>query len=215
MDELSNKLRDDHHNFDLNQLDLAHDENPFDLFNAWLAHAVDSNCIEANACVISTVNEFQQPSMRIVYLKELVDNQFIFYTNYLSEKGKNIAQNPAIAMHFFWPSLQQQVRIEGIVEKVSATMSDAYFKSRPRASQIGAWASEQSNPLESREALEERVRYFEAKFHHEVPRPDHWGGYALTPNRFEFWQGRSSRLHDRFAFESQTNSTWSICRLNP
>jgi pyridoxamine 5'-phosphate oxidase len=155
-----------------------------------------------------------QPSSRVVYLKELVDCQFIFYTNYSSQKGRELAQNPKASMLFFWPGLQRQVRIEGEVQKVHTEISNAYFASRPRESQLGAWASLQSEILEKRLILEQRFAELEKEFDAEVPRPNHWGGYALMPRLVEFWQGRPSRLHDRIVYEKQ-NSSWGIYRKNP
>ncbi|MCO5259443.1 MAG: pyridoxamine 5'-phosphate oxidase [Crocinitomicaceae bacterium] len=214
MSDLTQALRDDHHSFDIAKLDEIKDGNPFTLFEKWMQHAIDSNCLEANACIIATVDANNQPSSRIVYLKELIDDQFVFYTNYHSHKGKDIAFNNKISMQFFWPLLQQQIRIEGSVEKIDEKISDDYFQSRPWESKIGAWASHQSEKLSSREELEQRIDELSKKYPTDVPRPPHWGGYALTPNKIEFWQGRASRLHDRFVFE-KNGTNWSIFRLNP
>lgn len=214
MEDFLEELRNDHRDFDLGKLEDALGNNPFDVFNQWMKNAVDNNCPEANACVISTVNSENQPSGRIVYLKELLDEQFIFYTNYHSHKGKDIVANNKVSMLFFWPALQQQIRIEGTCERVPESMSDAYFQSRPRGSKIGAWASQQSDTLNSRADLEQRFHEFAEKFPNEVPRPPHWGGYAVTPKHIEFWQGRPSRLHDRFVFK-KTENNWAIERLNP
>jgi pyridoxamine 5'-phosphate oxidase len=144
----------------------------------------------------------------------LLNKKFVFYTNYRSQKGKELASNPKAGMLFFWPGLQRQVRIEGMVEKVSETVSDDYFKSRPRGSQIGAWASSQSEFLNDRVDLEKKVEQYAKKFPGEVPRPPHWGGYELTPVLIEFWQGRPSRLHDRIIFEWYGNE-WKVYRKNP
>jgi pyridoxamine 5'-phosphate oxidase len=143
-----------------------------------------------------------------------VDNQFVFYTNYASQKGRELEQNPKASMLFFWPGLQRQIRIDGMVNKVSTELSDAYFASRPRDSQLGAWASKQSDILEERIHLETRFIELEDQFSVLVPRPDHWGGYALTPQLIEFWQGRPSRLHDRIVYEKR-DSSWEIYRKNP
>lgn len=214
MEDFLEELRNDHSDFDLGKLEDVFGDNPFDVFNQWMKNAVDNKCPEANACVVSTADSEGQPSGRIVYLKELLDGQFIFYTNYHSQKGKDISHNNKISMLFFWPALQQQIRIEGIAEKVGEAASDAYFQSRPRGSKIGAWASRQSEPLESRADLEKRFHELAEKYPNEVPRPPHWGGYALIPERVEFWQGRPSRLHDRFVFKKSGN-VWAAERLNP
>lgn len=214
MEDFLEELRNDHSDFDLGTPEDVFGNNPFDVFNKWMKNALDNKCLEANACVVSTVDSEGQPSGRIVYLKELLDGHFIFYTNYHSHKGKDIERNNKISMLFFWPLLQQQIRIEGICQKVDAAVSDAYFQSRPRGSKIGAWASRQSEQLESRAELEKRFHEFAEKFPDEVPRPPHWGGYALIPERVEFWQGRPSRLHDRFVFKRDGNN-WIIERLNP
>lgn len=214
MEDFLEELRNDHRDFDPGKLEDVFGSNPFDAFNKWMKNAVDNQCQEANACVVSTVDSEGQPSGRIVYLKELVDGQFIFYTNYHSHKGKDIGQNNKVSMLFFWPLLQQQIRIEGVCQKVDPSISDDYFQSRPRGSKIGAWASRQSEQLKSRAELEQRFHEFAEKFPNEVPRPPHWGGYAVTPERIEFWQGRPSRLHDRILFKRK-ESGWAIERLNP
>jgi pyridoxamine 5'-phosphate oxidase len=186
---------------------------PFDLFTTWYSDAFISQP-EPNAFVLSTAGLNNFPSSRILYLKELLNKKFVFYTNYRSQKGKELASNPKAGMLFFWPGLQRQVRIEGMVEKVSETVSDDYFKSRPRGSQIGAWASSQSEFLNDRVDLEKKVEQYAKKFPGEVPRPPHWGGYELTPVLIEFWQGRPSRLHDRIIFEWYGNE-WKVYRKNP
>ena len=149
-----------------------------------------------------------------MYLKELTDESFVFYTNYNSHKGQDLEKNTNASMLFFWPGNERQIRIEGTVEKVSDTISDAYFSTRPRGSQVGAWASHQSDVLIERSVLEERVGEIAAKFPDFVPRPPHWGGYLLKPRLIEFWQGRPSRLHDRIIFEKENNE-WKIYRKNP
>jgi pyridoxamine 5'-phosphate oxidase len=144
----------------------------------------------------------------------LIDNQFVFYSNYQSHKGKDLARNPKASLLFFWPGLQRQIRIEGVCEKVQESVSDAYFQSRPRASQIGAWASHQSDELDERTDLEMRFEMYADKFTGNIPRPPHWGGYALVPTLIEFWQGRPSRLHDRIVYEL-IDKHWKIYRKNP
>ncbi|MBC9812469.1 pyridoxamine 5'-phosphate oxidase [Crocinitomicaceae bacterium CZZ-1] len=214
MEDFLEDLRNDHRDFDLARLEDVVGTNPFDLFNQWMKNAVDKGVAEANACVVSTVDTTGQPSGRIVYLKELINGEFIFYTNYHSHKGKDLAGNNKISMLFFWPALQQQIRIDGLCYKVPEQVSDAYFRSRPRGSKIGAWASNQSEQLISRTELEQRVHEYAEKFPGEVPRPPHWGGYAVRAELVEFWQGRPSRLHDRFVFKKE-GENWNVGRLNP
>ena len=214
MEDFLEDLKNDHKDFDLAKIEEILGNDPFVVFEQWMKNAIEQKQTEANACVISTVNEKGQPSARVVYLKELVNDQFVFYTNYSSQKGQEIAKNNQISMLFFWPALQQQIRIEGNCVKVDEAMSDAYFQSRPRASKVGAWASHQSEVLDSRETLENRVHEYADLYSDDVPRPQHWGGYALIANRVEFWQGRPSRLHDRFLF-IKTDENWTVNRLNP
>lgn len=214
MEDFLEDLKNDHKDFDFAKIDEVLGDNPFVVFRQWMKNAVDQNQTEANACVISTVDDNGQPSSRVVYLKELLEEHFIFYTNYLSQKGKEMEKNNKISMLFFWPALQQQVRIDGVINRVDGAISDAYFESRPRASKIGAWASNQSDDLDSRDELEKRVFEFAQKFPSDVPRPPHWGGYALNAHKIEFWQGRPSRLHDRFVFVKENNN-WKVKRLNP
>jgi len=206
-------LRNDHSNFDKGKLEGKFPDEPLDLFEHWYKEAFDAQK-EANAMNISTVDAMHKPSSRVVYLKEFSNEGFVFYTNYHSHKGKDLAQNPNIAALFFWPSLQREVRIEGKVVKVSAEQSDEYFNSRPRESQLGAWASHQSEKLESREEIEKRLKELGEKFPTKVPRPEHWGGYLIQAEKIEFWQGRPSRLHDRIVYE-KTENGWKIYRLNP
>lgn len=215
MSEWLKKLRDSHSDFDRGGLIDTIGTNPFKGFSQWFDEAILNNEIEVNACSVSTVDsKTMKPSSRIVYLKELKEEQFIFFTNYASQKGQQLEKNPFISMLFFWPSLQRQVRIEGKVSKVSEDESDLYFASRPRESQLGAWASNQSETLKQRDELITRLEEYDLKFPNEVPRPPHWGGYALNPNCFEFWQGRPSRLHDRLIFEKD-GGLWGNYRKNP
>jgi len=164
---------------------------------------------------VSTVDANGYPSCRVVLLKELTKEGFVFFTNYDSRKGQELAQNPHIALTFHWNILQRQVRIQGVVEKISAAESNAYFQSRGRGSRIGAWASEQSTVITSRKILEQQVKQFTAKFaDKEVPLPEFWGGYVVKPTSIEFWQGKADRLHDRFSYVKDGND-WRVDRLAP
>lgn len=189
--------------------------NPIEQFRSWMAEAIDSEVPEVNAMCLSTLGLDGYPNGRIVLLKE-VDQGFVFFTNYASEKGREIASSPRASLTFFWPQLERQVRISGDLSKVSGAESDAYFHSRPKGSQIGAWASPQSTIIANREELTSRQQAFEEKFATEpLTRPTHWGGYRLTPIRMEFWQGRPSRLHDRISYQMNPDHSWKIDRLAP
>jgi pyridoxamine 5'-phosphate oxidase len=184
-----------------------------DQFIKWLEEASKNEFIvEANAMVLSTFGE--SPTSRTVLLKDISNDGLTFFTNYNSRKAKAIDKNEKVSLLFPWYAMERQVSIVGSAKKVSEEESAAYFATRPRDSQIGAWASSQSQPLSSREELENKFKEFEAKFPNEVPKPPHWGGFLVTPISFEFWQGRYSRLHDRFIY-SKNNSNWEINRLNP
>lgn len=215
MEEFLKQLRDDHHNFDKGILSDHVGNNPFNLFHDWYKIAFESKQPEAHAMAISTVNTEGKPSSRIVYLKELNEEGLVFFTNYSSHKGNDLSSNPFASSLFFWHTLEQQIRIEGTVKKADDVVSDAYFASRPRGSQLGAWASHQSEHLDSRETLEKRLHELANQFPETVPRPPHWGGYVLVPSYFEFWQGRPSRLHDRIIFEKTDLGSWNVYRLNP
>jgi pyridoxamine 5'-phosphate oxidase len=214
MEDFLEQMRNDHKDFDHGSLEGNFGSQPFELFSTWFSEAIETKQVEPNAFVLSTVSQALQTSSRILYLKEVLNDQFVFYTNYNSHKGTDLMHNNTASMLFFWPNLQRQVRIEGSCSKVPSAVSDAYFATRPRASQIGAWASNQSEKLEDRSELEQRVEAFALQFPTEVPRPPHWGGYALLPTKVEFWQGRPSRLHDRIVFE-QNADQWEIYRMNP
>jgi pyridoxamine 5'-phosphate oxidase len=165
---------------------------------------------------LATVNRKGQPDARIVLLRGVDKNGFSFFTNYKSAKGREINENKKVCLNFFWPDLSRQVRIAGTIEKLSAKISDDYFQSRPRESQLGAWASNQSEVIENRQALEAKFDEFEQKFNgKKIPRPAHWGGYIVRPVTIEFWQGRASRLHDRILYEKNKSGTWKISRLAP
>lgn len=189
--------------------------NPIEQFDKWFKEANNSKCDEPNAFVLSTVKN-NQPRSRVVLLKGLQNDQFIFYTNYKSAKGDEISLNDKVAMNFLWLPLQRQVRIEGVVSQVSSDLSDSYFMKRPRGSQLGAIASPQSKKVKDRKELEELFSQIEKKFEtvEQPPRPAGWGGYGITPTYIEFWQGRNNRLHDRICFE-RTSNGWEIYRLAP
>ena len=214
MDDFLEAIRNDHHNFDKGKLSDHFGDNPLELFKKWYKEAFDSAQAEPHAMSLSTVSEDGKPTSRIVYLKELAEDGFVFYTNYKSEKGKHLESNPNACILFFWNVLEREVRIEGKATKVSAELSDEYFASRPRGSQLGAWASYQSDVLEDRAELELRLIELAKKYPNEVPRPPHWGGYVIEAQKLEFWQGRPSRLHDRIVFEKEKDS-WNIYRKNP
>ena len=192
--------------------DVASD--PIEQFNKWWDESIKSEIIEANAMTLATANAAGIPSARTVLLKAFSTEGFIFFTNYESQKGEDLAANPNAALLFFWKEMERQVRIEGKVEKISEEESDAYFNSRPLGSRIGAWASPQSKVINDRTVIEDNVQKFTEEFGEKIPRPPHWGGYLLVPVKMEFWQGRSSRLHDRILFTLEDNS-WKISRLAP
>ncbi|MEY3687876.1 MAG: pyridoxamine 5-phosphate oxidase [Bacteroidota bacterium] len=206
-------IRKDYQLKSLSEEDVA--ANPFDQFAQWWDQAVKSEIDEVNAMTLATVDQHNRPSARIVLLKDFNASGFVFYTNYESDKGKQIEQNPHACLVFFWKELERQVRIEGICEQVSSAESDAYFQSRPIGSRIGASVSPQSRVIADRSILSDRVAAMERQFPTgEIPRPAHWGGYRLIPASIEFWQGRSSRLHDRIKYLRE-DGAWSIVRLAP
>ena len=205
-------IREDYSKQSLSQEDCAAE--PLTQFEQWLQEAIKAQVNEPTAVNVATVNEDGRPSSRIVLLKEVNAQGFVFFTNYHSRKGRAISHQPFVAMTFFWPELERQVRIEGRAQKLPEAESDAYFASRPYTSRIGAWASQQSEVIESHKTLLARAAMIAAKHPLNVPRPPHWGGYLVIPDRVEFWQGRPSRLHDRICYQLQDN-LWIKERLSP
>lgn len=190
---------------------------PVELFQSWFAAARKSGLFLPEAMTLATATPDGRPSARMVLLKQADSDGFVFFTNYTSRKAGELDANPWASLLFHWPILQRQVRVEGRVERVSREESAAYYHSRPRGSQIGAWASDQSSRVDDRATLERRVKEFEAKFGEgEIPLPDHWGGFRVIPHRIEFWQGRPFRLHDRVIFErTEDSDAWTTHRLYP
>jgi len=194
---------------------LQETDDPIAFFKAWLKEAEDSGIILPESMSVSSCTAEGRPSSRMVLLKEVDQQGFVFFTNYNSRKSLELQENPFAALLFHWNMLQRQVRVEGRIERISEQESADYFHSRGRGSQIGAWASHQSDELESREVLAARVKMFEEKFKgKEIPLPEFWGGYRVVPDRIEFWQGKADRLHDRFIYQPNGKS-WDITRLNP
>lgn len=216
MNEVSDQVRNLRTDYTKGALvEAAVKANPIEQFQRWMDEAIAAEAMEANAMSLATANAAGQPSVRIVLLRGLDDRGFVFFTNYESHKGRDLEENPHASLGFFWPELERQVRIMGKVAKVSTEESDAYFNSRPRGSKIGAWASPQSDVIESRDLLDYRAKDYDAKYKNEtVERPPHWGGYRLDPHTIEFWQGRESRLHDRIQYV-QNDGVWQIQRLAP
>ncbi|WP_028298111.1 pyridoxamine 5'-phosphate oxidase [Olivibacter sitiensis] len=189
--------------------------NPLEQFDIWFKEALLAKVPEVNAMTLATADSKGIPNARIVLLKHASEEGFSFYTNYVSEKGEEMAKNPFVALVFFWSQLERQVRVLGQVEKLSVQESTAYFHSRPIGSQLGAWASPQSKEIPNREYLQKRIKELETEYEgNEVPKPPHWGGYLVRPFRVEFWQGRPNRLHDRIRYELVDNN-WEIVRLAP
>jgi len=229
-------LRRDYRMSGLDRADL--DPNPIPQFEKWFADIAQTHSpgrlrlvgialyklwqallgrapADVNAMTLATVSAEGIPSARTVLLKGVDARGFIFFTNYESRKGRELAANPNAALTFFWPELERQVCVAGVVTKLPVAESEAYFKSRPRGSQLGAWASNQSSPVADRAALEKLWQDAESRFPKEIPLPPYWGGFALAPHRIEFWQGRPSRLHDRFSYTRKADGSWQLERLSP
>lgn len=207
-------IREDYSKSQLDENQVLLD--PMAQFEQWFAAAISSEVLEPNAMQLSTLKADGYPSSRIVLLKDITPEGFRFFTNYNSDKGVAISHHPQVSLLFFWPELQRQVRIEGLAEYTTEADSDEYFNSRPKGSRIGAIASAQSQPIANRSSLEEQVKMLTDKYAEtdEVPRPQHWGGYLVKPTRLEFWQGRSSRLHDRIVYQL-VDGAWKQERLAP
>lgn len=205
-------IRTDYQLSQLNKSTLAY--SPMSQFKVWFSEVLDV-IIEPTAMSLSTYDENKGVSTRVVLLKDIKKDGFIFYTNYNSLKGKQIEKNTNVSLSFFWPDFQRQVRVNGVAVKIPNQKSIDYFKKRPRDSQIAAWASSQSKVIKNRLVLESLFSKFEKKFNNKnIPKPPHWGGYKVVPHSVEFWQGRSNRMHDRFLYEKKNNK-WMINRLSP
>ena len=212
MDNRLANIRRDYSGEELSQANVSAD--PFVQFGKWMDEALAAEADEPTAMTLSTVGEDARPSSRVVLLKGFDTDGFVFFTNYNSRKGRALAANPFASLNFFWPELERQVNISGDVSRVSTEESDEYFLSRPYLSRIGAWASEQSEPISSRAVIMARAAKLAVKYATGVPRPPHWGGFRVIPDRIEFWQGRPNRLHDRIVY-TLDGSEWNIARLSP
>jgi pyridoxamine 5'-phosphate oxidase len=205
-------LRGKYSEKELNETNVEKD--PFKQFSIWMDEILQIKIIEPNAMVLATSDENNIPSMRVVLLKEVREETFVFYTNYESKKAHDLYVNPNASLLFFWRELGRQIRITGTVSKTTKGESEKYFEIRPFESQIGAWASKQSRVIPDRKFLEDKFEEFKRKYNNKVPLPPFWGGYQLIPNQFEFWQGRPNRLHDRIMYTNENNE-WKISRLSP
>lgn len=216
MDKTPHDLAQMRKSYEQAELDESHVlPQPVAQFHRWFDEAVRAKALEPNAMTLATASADGRPSTRVLLLKGADAQGLVWFTNYSSRKGQDLAANPMAAMQFYWPELERVVRIEGRVERVSEAESDAYYRSRPVGSRIGAWASPQSQVLASRAELEAAWAAQQSKLGDDPPRPEHWGGYRLLPDHWEFWQGRSSRLHDRIAYDLQPDGQWKVVRLAP
>lgn len=207
-------LRENYTKAGLKKSDVNTD--PVEQFQLWFNEALEAGLPEPNAMTLATVTADGRPAARIVLLKALDQRGFVFYTNFQSRKGQELIATPWASLVFLWLPLERQVRIEGQVEKLNAAEMDEYFASRPRGSQLGAWASDQSEEVADREELEHNLSKLQSKYEGQtIPRPSHWGGFLVKPNLIEFWQGRPSRLHDRICYQKQTEGDWRLSRLAP
>ena len=198
----------------LNRKDLS--DSPYDFFEKWFTQAIEAEIPDASAMSLATVSADGKPTQRTVLLKLFDEKGFVFFTNYSSQKSKQISENSNVSLLFPWTILERQIEINGKAEKISTAESLKYFLSRPRGSQLGAWASAQSSPINSRQILEGQLQKIKTKFTHgEIPLPDFWGGYRVIPENIEFWQGGVNRLHDRFEYSQEDNNNWKIKRLQP
>ena len=214
MDSSIADLRQNYTLAGLSETDI--DSDPIVQFGVWFQQALDGDLIEPNAMTLATATPEGKPTARIVLLKGVDERGFVFYTNYESQKGRQLIANPYAALVFLWDKLERQVRIEGKVVKLDIEESKEYFHSRPKASQLGAWASDQSRVIPNREVLEQKLEDLKTEYKDAaVPIPEHWGGFRVIPNRIEFWQGRPSRLHDRLVYDLQDDGNWQVQRLSP
>ena len=207
------RLREEYSRQGLRRKDL--DPDPARQFSLWFTAAVEARLRDANAMSLATSTKDGQASVRVVLLKGFDASGPVFFTNYESEKGRHLEENPRCAVGFWWPELERQVRINGTAERTSREESTRYFRSRPRGSQLGAWVSRQSEVIDGRRILDARLAELSERYENEVPLPPHWGGYRIKPDQYEFWQGRSNRLHDRFRYSRQEDGGWIIERLAP
>jgi pyridoxamine 5'-phosphate oxidase len=216
-EDLRSFVQNDRRDFKNEPLDESNMEsNPFKQFEQWFEQALKAEIQEPYAFTLATADGQGFPSARVLYMRDVTPKGISFFTNYRSEKGQELSENPNCSANFFWMELDRQIRFAGRAEKLPVAESDEYFASRPRESQIGAWASDQSSPLENREELLQKLEDFKQKFEGgEVPRPDHWGGFMIIPEKVEFWQGRQSRLHDRIVYTRGDDGSWNLTRLSP